>query len=203
MNKFSKSLTVGIAILSSVVLASKAEAIIYEFENYNPGGGDVTANGFFDLSTSAGETINWATDVNSFSITLSGDGSDVTFDQFSQITVNTLNTASISGDGNFFTWGTPSGSNTELKFQGVGLVDFKIKDNSSGFGIEEIRVGGDRSELQVLNSFGGGFIATASTPVPFELDATLGLLAVGGIWGVSRLRKTRIAARSSTVVDKN
>ena len=30
-----------------------------------------------------------------------------------------------------------------------------------------------------------------STPVPFEVSPTLGLLTIGGIWGISRLRKKR------------
>lgn len=33
--------------------------------------------------------------------------------------------------------------------------------------------------------------AVSSTPVPFEISPTLGLMMVGGIWGVSRLRKSR------------
>ncbi len=32
---------------------------------------------------------------------------------------------------------------------------------------------------------------TTATPVPFEMSLTLGLLMVGGIWGVNRLRKSR------------
>lgn len=31
--------------------------------------------------------------------------------------------------------------------------------------------------------------APESVPVPFEVSPTLGLLAVGGIWGIFRLRK--------------
>ena len=33
--------------------------------------------------------------------------------------------------------------------------------------------------------------ASSSTPVPFEVSPTLGLLTIGGIWGISRLRKKR------------
>ena len=32
---------------------------------------------------------------------------------------------------------------------------------------------------------------SSSTPVPFEVSPTLGLLTIGGIWSVSRLRKKR------------
>ena len=41
--------------------------------------------------------------------------------------------------------------------------------------------------------FGGevAFEEGASVPVPFEVSPTLGLLTIGGIWGVSRLRKKR------------
>ncbi len=38
-------------------------------------------------------------------------------------------------------------------------------------------------------SLGGNIFYEEATPVPFELSPTLGILTVGGIWGISRLRK--------------
>lgn len=38
-------------------------------------------------------------------------------------------------------------------------------------------------------------VELSATPVPFEVSPTLGLLTIGGIWGVSRLRKNMKASK--------
>ncbi len=185
-------------MLGSVVTnTGKAEAVIYSFTNYNPGGGDVTANGFFDLSTAPGATIDWGNDVNAFSITLSAIGeSDVTLNQLSQILQSDLNTASVSVDGTFFNWGIVNNGSSALQIVDGSTNSFIVGQSASS-GFESLVIAPtniSNISSSVGEAFGGGFIATAATPVPFELSPTMGLLAVGGIWSISRLCK-RIADR--------
>ena len=101
MKKLRINIAAGMIIFGSVITnAGKAEAIIYSFSDYNPGGnGVVTANGFFDLSTAPGNTIDWANDLDAFSINLSGTGFDLTMDNLSQVVADNLTAASISLDG--------------------------------------------------------------------------------------------------------
>ena len=73
---FKKLSTVtGIFLLSSVVLsAGKAQAQltqVYEFENFNPGGGDISAGGFFTVTdTSDFGVVNFPNEFQDWNITL-------------------------------------------------------------------------------------------------------------------------------------
>lgn len=52
------------------------------------------------------------------------------------------------------------------------------------------RLSGTGDPSRGSNSIGAVTFDTVPEPVPFELSPTLGLLMVGGIWGISRLRKS-------------
>ncbi|VEP13501.1 conserved hypothetical protein [Hyella patelloides LEGE 07179] len=68
---------------------------------------------------------------------------------------------------------TADGSFTEVEFKGTGT-------SSDGFGMDNVVYG-----------------SSSSASVPFEFSPTLGLLAVGGVLGVSRVRK-RLATQKIT-----
>ncbi|ELS03704.1 hypothetical protein Xen7305DRAFT_00034280 [Xenococcus sp. PCC 7305] len=66
-------------------------------------------------------------------------------------------------------------------------------------GIDSVEIAFGPGDLSFpANHFGGGFanlggniLFEDAVPVPFELSPNLGIIILGGIWGVSRLRKKR------------
>ncbi len=201
MKRFSKSIAAGMIVLGSVMVASKAEAIIYEFTDYNPDpvNGDVSASGFFDIDDANMDgLVDFSSELIDYEITLSdlGGNSPVIFPGASGLTVFDGALSGVSVTATSLDFGTQTGGFLCLSLgscSGTGVWFYSGGFNS--LSTSELPGGGfSSSEL-----IGGGFLtASAATAVPFELSPTVGLLTVGGIWGVSRLRKKRIAARKIT-----
>lgn len=181
------SILTGIILLGSIVTnAKKAEAIIFEFNDFNPSGNAAqdTASGFFEINDLNDDGIVDFTggELVDANIEVFNSGGDFVVGGGLEKLV-TSNIAGVSVNDNLLDFS--SATSGQLDFQDATFGSFfLINANGAGFEIVE----------------GGNFgfpcctFTAAPVPVPFEVSPTLGFLIVGGIWGVSRLRK-KIAAR--------
>ena len=169
----------------------QAKAIIYEFNDFNPASGSVSASGFFDINDNGDRVVDFASELTDFEFVLTGTSSSYTHtpttsfinnDDIQEVTVtDTLLdfTTATSGTLNFRQFPLASGSG-----------QFAITPN---FGFEQLSItsGGQTLALTCCT-----LQATAeSASVPFEFSPTLGLLVVGSVIGVSHLHKRIIISK--------
>ena len=205
-----KRLSVAAAMLlmvSAVIDSGKAVAVAtrFSFSNFTISGSGDSASGYFDIDDTLGSIpgeVEFATELIDYEIT-------TTFpDPVSptSTTVVTPVTAASGGFGEITTITGVSVTSTLLDFTTAtggafrldtdfGLNDFNMSPDFFGNPIMQINTsenaGGQVNSCCTLQ-------ATAAT-VPFEFSPSLGLLAMGGIFGFSQLRK-RIVARK--LIDK-
>ena len=214
---FNKLSTVaGVFLLGSVVLsAGKAQAQltqVYEFENFNPGGGAISAGGFFTIAdTSDFGVVNFPDEFQDWNITLTnnslGTSTTLTPDNSSlnQVTIETdpiTGTVTIpylddvavnSNEVDFGTADDLIAGSFQIQANDA-LIDDQLlllnTVNTDALGIttntvtETLIFGGVQSSVDVL---GGdlSFQAIAqdgSASVPFEFSPSLGILIAGAMW---------------------
>ena len=213
MKKVYGSIATVMVLLGSVISAGKAEAITtFTFTDFRIQGGPVSAEGFFviDDINDDGE-VDFTTELVNYGVTLSSTelafpddititpaNDNSTFRSLAGVTINTFPLGSSQLDfttstGGFLCFSSFSGNCTfdpnEVggRFNlGTGSFNDTIISNGSALSTSSEPVPSSTDPAPAPN-----LIATA---VPFEFSPTLGILAMGGILGGSRLRKARKAA---------
>lgn len=187
------SIILGMILLGSIVTnTSKAEAIIYNFNDFNPNGlpSSNTASGFFEID-----------DLNNDGI------ADFTGSELVSANINVFDSAGdLLVSGGLDKLVTRSIANVSVNDE---LLDFSsatggqliFNDTNPAFG-NFFALNAPGFELIAGGNFGAPCCTLNATAdpvaVPFETSPTLGVIILGGIWGVSRLRKKMIARRSAS-----
>ncbi len=207
-NKISLGKVAGISIATTLSLAfcvNNAEALDFSFSgisrNIDNGLGDgtdtLTASGFFRIndaiipsdgsSAEVSEIDLQAWEINIFN---SANGATTTFNQTNSFIVTTSPFAFPSG---------LDVTNSVLDFSTIESATASLCITQDGScSTDQGLLFANNSTIRLADAFSRSertapaLVANvAATPVPFEISPTLGLMMVGGIWGVSRLRKSR------------
>jgi len=183
------SIILGMILLGSIVTnTSKAEAIIYNFNDFNPNGLPTsnTASGFFEIDDLNNDGIADFTGSELVSANI-----DV-FDSAGDLLVSggleklvTRNIADVLVNDEL------------LDFTAATSGQLIFNDTNPAFGNFFVVSAATNFELIAGGNIGFPCCTLTATAdpvaVPFDTSPTLGILILGGIWGVSRLRKRMIA----------
>lgn len=168
------------------VTSGSAEAIDFRFSDLSVSN-DVTVDGIFrfDSDVVPSASLNQA-DLLDWEITISN--------------ASTSNTTILYGDGGGFGADNsdiasfPTGlsaNNLDLTFGSITSGSLCITEDGTCFPFQGF-FNASATQVRAFDADGGGTLNSSLTAsVPFELSPTLGLLMVGGIYGVSRLRQSR------------
>ena len=205
---------VGIIALGSMMAnIGKAEAVIFTFENAVPNVNDpLSLSGFFDIDDSLGTIpgeVEFGTELTDYSFEIASSTPGV--NSVTLVPSNSVLGASLSG---------VSVSSSKLDFStttGGSICVFNNNcsptstDGEAVFFLSPnqfiLESGGEpNSNFQNGSEAIGSFanfpqqIDATSAAVPFEFSPSLGLILIGGVWGVSRYRKSR---KAKNVMENN
>lgn len=211
LNRISLGKVASIGLATTMALAfsgNNAKALDFSFSGVSrnitngtgAGAGTLTASGIFRISDTAipssnlnqADLVDWKIEIfNSATgntTTLFGDAGGFGTDNSDIVD---------SGTAVFFPTNLAV-NNSTLDFSGVS-GSLCISENGTNCGTSQGYFGtndsvvllGDANSAAFPTAPSLGTVAVASTPVPFEVSPTLGLLMVGGIWGVNRFRKSK------------
>ncbi len=190
MNQTLKVTLIGITTtLTFAATANQAQALDFSFSGYEAG--TISADGTFSVNDTAVSSgilsqadiqdweINISDSATSDSVTLYGDGGSFGTDNSDIFGFNggTVNSSTLAFTNNFQIRNEIGGSDIGTLWQ-ISPTANRLRVGSQSFA-------GTESAL-VAN-------ASAATPVPFGVAPNTGILILGGMWGVSRLRKKMAA----------
>lgn len=202
---------VGIIALGSMMAnVGKAEAVIYAFEDAVPNPSDpLSLSGFFDIDDSLGTTpgeVEFGTELTDYSFEISsstpGVNSVTLVPSNSALDISDLSGVSVSDSQLDFS--TANSGSSLLCVSNNGCI-VSTTDGEAAFplgnGIFNLELGGEPDSNFENNEFALGSFAdfpqqidaANSAAVPFEFSPSLGLILIGGVWGVSRYKKSRKA----------
>jgi hypothetical protein len=193
----SKSLIYWGGIVLGLLAASPASAAVFNFGWSSAGatpdvaGNSATATGTISINAIPGANfVNG--DVTALDITVTTVGPNAS--------VLNFGVADAA-----FIFGSISGDGSTANFDDFFVVEGAIADPGDiRFGCTEMDCGsgivftGDATPLEIEYSYGSQVAAQSSlvaTLVPFEFEASIGLLALGALWGGSTYLKKRKAAK--------
>ena len=193
------SIATAMVLLGSVITnAGQAEAIVYEFSNWDPGNtGTLSASGFFDINDTGDGVVDFSSEVSDFSIVFTESGTNVFTMTPSNSFVISSNLTGVSVDNSRLDFSTAVGG--ELWYFDTAIFGYEFYVGPTNEEYISILSGASSShdlssgDAPTLLAFSSASSPTSGS-VPFEFSPSLGLLAVGGIFGVSQLRK-KVAAR--------
>ncbi len=181
--------------------ANKAQALDFSFSGYQAG--PLSADGIISVNYAAvtacfvnqSDIEDWEININnsstSDSVTLYGDGGSFGVDNSD---IFQFNSSSVSVNSTTLAFADSFQIRNE-----IGGTDIGTLWQTPSTGVNRLRLGG-------MNVPGteSALIANASnaTPVPFGVVPDTGILILGGMWGVSRLRKKMSANASVNSVNK-
>lgn len=207
---------VGIIALGSLMAnVGKAEAVIFAFEDAVPNVNDpLSVSGFFDIDDSLGTIpgeVEFGTELTDYSFEISsstpGVNSVTLVPGNSSLLISNLSGVSVFSS--LLDFSTTTGgslcviNNSCSSTSTNGEAAFLLTPN-----LFNVDSGGEPNSNFQNNSFANGSFANFpqqidaanSAAVPFEFSPSLGLILIGGVWRISRYRKSR---KAKSVIENN